>query len=128
MKSRINVRVIVLLAGATLLSTGAMASPPSQQALTRSETIKYNPAKATTIEGATELYEKLRAAAAKVCSSKGTGYSAIDMQNDYDACVRKALHQAVGRVRSPLLTALHLQGAPAKSVSANRDASTIAQR
>jgi UrcA family protein len=128
MKSRTNVYVTVLLAGATLLSTGAMASPPSERMLTRTETVKYSPTKATTLDGAAELYEKLRAAAAKVCSSKDTGFSPYDAQDAYEACTNKAIRQAVTKVHSPLLMALHLQDTSMRPASAKADAATVAQR
>jgi UrcA family protein len=128
MKSRLNVYVMALLAGAAVLSTGAIASPLSERALQRSETVKYSPWKATTIEGATELYEKLHAAAAKVCSSDDRRFSVRDMQDSYDACTTKALGKAVARVHSPLLTALHIQGTSVKTTSAKKALPTIAQR
>jgi UrcA family protein len=128
MKSRLNVYVMALLAGAAMLSTGAIASPLSERALQRSETVKYSPSKATTIEGAMELYEKLHSAAVKVCSSDDRRFSVRDMQDSYDACATKALGKAVARVHSPLLTALHIQGTSMKIVSARQGMSTIAQR
>jgi UrcA family protein len=127
MKSRINMCSIALLAGATLLSTGAMASPLSERVLTRTETVKYNPAKATTINGAAELYEKLHAAAAKVCSSDDRRFSALDMQDTYEKCTATALDKAVAKVHSPLVMALHLQGRSMKLAPTRRDAA-IAKR
>lgn len=128
MRSRLNVHVIALLAGATLLSTGAMASPLSSRMLKRSETVKYNPAKATTVAGAVELYDKLHAAAAKVCSSDGTGFGTFDKQDSYETCVADALGKAVARVRSPVLTTLHVQSRQMKPAPAKQETASVAQR
>lgn len=128
MKSRLDLRVFALLAGAALLSTSAMASPLAEAVVTRTQTVQYSATAAATPVGATELYEKLHAAASKVCSDEGTGFASRYMETSYAECMNKALTKAVADVGSPVLTAVHLQNTYMKTASVQKDAMTVAQR
>jgi UrcA family protein len=111
METRNNLRKIALLAGAALLSTSAMAGPLKSGVVTRTETVKYSLPKATTMEGAAALYQKLNEAAARVCS-EGDGKTAwMYTVDSLESCISNALDKAVQHVGMPMVTALHQQNA-----------------
>jgi UrcA family protein len=108
MKSAYRSPRIVLLAGAMLFSGGAWALPPSGEVvMTRSMTVKYDPAKVSTAEGATALYDKLRQAALRVCMDPQAPAHRIDDQWARAECMKEALDSAIGHIGIPTLTALH---------------------
>lgn len=108
MKSAYRSPRIVLLAGAMLFSGGAWSLPPPGEAvMTRSMTVKYDPAKVSTAEGATELYGKLRQAALRVCADPGFPSRRFDDQWARAECMKDALDTAIGHIAIPMLTALH---------------------
>lgn len=106
METRRNLRKLTLLAGAALLSTGALATPVDESTVTATEIVKYNVPESATPNGARVLYKKLQAAAARVCSASmpATKIPAVDR-----ACAAAALGKAVGDVGNPLVIALHQQ-------------------
>jgi UrcA family protein len=109
MKSRYTSPRILLLAGAMLFSSGAWSLPPPDDSVTtRSMTVKYDPAKVATTEGATALYGKLRQAASRVCADPSFPASRrFDDRFAHAACMKEALDGAIGHIASPMLTALH---------------------
>jgi len=115
MQTRDNLRKTTLLAGAALLSTGAMAIPPTEQTITQTEIVRFSAPESATHQGAMTLYGKLQAAAFRVCSElvPATMIPAVDR-----TCAANALNKAVADVGSPLLVAMHQQkhagSAPAK--------------
>lgn len=109
METRNYLRNLALLAGAALLSTGALARPGLEPTVTESEIVKYSAPEAATPQGARMLYGKLRAAATRVCS----GSEAASLIPHVDRiCAAEALSKAIADVGNPLLIALHqeLQG------------------
>jgi UrcA family protein len=110
MKSIFKLRNIALLAGAALLSTGALAVSLTEQTVTRTETIKYSVSDATTVEGATALYQKLQSAATRVCGEAGeAAFGGFRTASSLEACVAGSLGKAVQDVGNPLVLAVHLQ-------------------
>jgi UrcA family protein len=76
---------------------------------TRSVTVSFRDLDLSTPEGAKALYGRIQRAAKQVC-----GYQGADLieQSIWRSCYRNAISDAVGKVNSPLLTAVHT-GRPA---------------
>ncbi|HKD55506.1 MAG TPA: UrcA family protein [Steroidobacteraceae bacterium] len=79
----------------------ASAGPPVDG---RSVTVNYRDLNLSTIQGATALYQRLRGAARSVCDGPVTGLHAY---HEWRSCYEAAIADAVAKVNSPLLTALH---------------------
>jgi UrcA family protein len=75
------------------------ASPDS-----RSVTVSFRDLDISTPAGAKALYGRIQSAAKQVC-----GYQGADLieQSIWRSCYRNAISDAVGKVNSPLLTAVH---------------------
>jgi UrcA family protein len=103
METRNNLRKLALLAGAALLSTGALATPAGPT-ITETEIVKYSVPESATPAGAKALYRKLQAASARVCSASvpATNIPFVDR-----GCAVDALSKAVADVGNPLVAALH---------------------
>jgi UrcA family protein len=131
METRTNMRKIALLAGAALLSTGAIAAPIADAPETRSETVKYSVASTATPEGAAALYQKLRETAARVCGAADAS-SWLYPAGSYETCVTDALDKAVRRVAIPVVTVMHVQSDHAGRATAGKapagKSGTIASR
>jgi UrcA family protein len=87
---------------ACLLGGAEASAGPGTE--TRSVTVNYRDLNLSTIEGATTLYQRLRGAARAVCDGPGTGLHAYQ---EWRSCYQAAIADAVSKVNSPLLTALH---------------------
>jgi UrcA family protein len=70
----------------------------------RSVTVNYRDLNLSTIAGATALYQRLQGAARSVCDGPATGVHAYQ---EWRSCYQAAIADAVAKVNSPLLTALH---------------------
>ena len=88
---------VVCLLGATEASAG----PPTA---TRSVTVNFRDLNLSTIEGAVTLYQRLKGAARSVCDGPGTGAAAY---REWRSCYDAAIADAVAKVNSPLVTAVH---------------------
>ena len=99
---------VVCLLGASEASAG----PP---ATARSVSVNYRDLNLSTIDGAITLYERLKGAARTVCDGPLTGVAAYQ---EWRSCYDAAIADAVAKVNSPLLSAVHR--------GPNKDASTIA--
>lgn len=132
METKLNLRNFALLAGAMLLSTGAMAAPLSDAKVTKTETVKYSVPSSTTVEGAVALYQKLQEAAVRVCAeSEATAYRFTS--DSLDSCVSGALDKAVQDIGIPMVSALHLQSLAGslkvtKAAPASKLARSVASR
>ncbi len=132
METKLNVRNFALLAGAMLLSTGAMAAPLSDAKVTKTETVKYSISSSTTVEGAVALYQKLQEAAVRVCAeSEATAYRFTS--DSYEGCVVSALDKAVQDIGIPMVSAMHLQSLASgqkltKAAPASKLARAVASR
>ena len=76
--------------------------------------VSYRDLDLQTIEGAHTLYGRLQAAARKVCGFQGTS---IIEQSIWKSCYRGAVTDAVAKVNSPLLTAVHTGQPPVTAVA-----------
>ncbi len=68
--------------------------------------------------GATALYRRIQRAAREVCSQHDGGHG-LERYPDWKRCCDGAVSDAVGKVNSPLLTALHSGKATDPRVAAN---------
>ena len=104
METRSNLRNLALLAGAALLSTGALATPVDEPTITETEVVRYSVPETATPQGARAFYRKLQAAAMRVCSATvpATRIPYVDR-----SCAANALGKAVADVGNPLVIALH---------------------
>src|SRR5690242_18162139 len=82
----------------------------------RSQTVSYRDLNLNTIEGATILYQRIRGAASAVCG--GDAGRRLEEWQAYNGCFKHAIAQAVVKVNSPMLTAVHNGGKPSSSVTA----------
>jgi UrcA family protein len=82
----------------------------------RSQTVSYRDLNLNTIEGATILYQRIRGAASTVCG--GDAGRRLEEWQAYNGCFKHAIAQAVVKVNSPMLTAVHNGGKPSSSVTA----------
>jgi UrcA family protein len=75
-----------------------------------SVTVSFRDLDLSSTEGARTLYRRIQAAAKQVC-----GYAGADFieQSIWKSCYHNAVSEAVGKVNSPLLTAVHT-GRPAE--------------
>jgi UrcA family protein len=99
---------VVCLLGSSEASAGPSATG-------RVATVNYRDLNLSTIQGAITLYERLKGAARTVCDGPVTGVAAYQ---EWRSCYDAAIADAVAKVNSPLLTAVHR--------GPNKDATTIA--
>lgn len=107
-------RCLAPLAGAMLLSTSAVALPLNSTTVTSSLKVKYSAAEAATPAGAAALYQKLQAAAEKVCrdvggSMSGVAYLSLAERESLASCISGSLGEAVEAIGIPMVSLLHLQ-------------------
>ena len=96
-----------------LLEASATSAGPPAPA--RSVSVNYRDLNLSTIHGAITLYERLKDAAQTVCDRPLTGVAAYQ---EWRSCYDAAMADAVAKVNSPLLTAVHR--------GPNKDATSIA--
>ena len=82
-----------------LASTAALAQESSTANWSTAYAVGFSDLDVATMKGAKTLYLRIRHAAETVCESAATWG-----KQDGDACVRKAINDAVARVDVPLLT------------------------
>ena len=93
-----TVRPVALILILGLLATRAFSAEPV------SVTVKYSDLDLSTPSGAHTLYTRISGAARTVCGYEGTDF--ID-QAIWKGCYRGAIADAVAKVNSPMLTAVH---------------------
>jgi UrcA family protein len=84
-----------------LLACVLVVSKASAGEQVRSETVKFHDLNISTPVGAEALYNRIHAAAKRVCADP------VGFQPAVIACVRKSEAAAVGKVDQPLLTAYY---------------------
>jgi UrcA family protein len=119
MKNSINLRNVALLAGAALFSIGATAAS-LDSSVTKTETVKYSVAVATTADGAAALYRKLQETAARVCGDADLAAGDSFTADSYGSCVADALGKAVQQVGIPMVSAMHMQSLTSGKLTASR--------
>ncbi len=125
MNTRNYLRNLMLLAGATLLSAGAMAAPMDSSVVTRSETVKYSVPRAHTETGAAILYRKLNDAAENVCRTPDDPMLIFYSTDSYQSCYTNALHKAVRKVNIAGVTALYYENKASDRLAGNLKPGTV---
>jgi UrcA family protein len=102
--------VVALWLACALVASNAVASD------TRSESVKFGDLNLSSQAGVETLYERIHAAAKRVCEQPAGELGATR------SCVKKAEGEAIGKVNLPLLTALYEQktGTHPQSIIASR--------
>lgn len=100
-------RGVALLAGTLLLPLSAAATIPADGLLSSTVTVKYDPSRASTTDGASRLYGSLQSAAARVCRDADTRGLTLDFS--YYQCTSSALDDAVRKLDIPAISELHSQ-------------------
>lgn len=103
-KTRSNSAKFIVVAGFLSLGTTAfvrtaLASEATAPSTTHSQVVGYEDLDAATAKGAKSLYLRIRYAAELLCDSSATWG-----KKEGDACVNKAVNDAVDHVNAPLLT------------------------
>ena len=102
MKTQNGSRLVTLLATTFVALAATAASATENPVIATRITVVYRDLDLTQPTDAVKLYARLRTASTKACG----GYTQRDT-----ICYKSALETAVREVRSPLLTAVHLQAA-----------------
>jgi UrcA family protein len=105
-----------IVLGATLVALSLSASQfaAASDTVTQSVTVSYADLNLSNVAGAKTLYGRIRMAARKVCTVDGE--SPYEFQNvDKRRCIRSAIDQAIIKVGSPVLLAMHQSGNTWKS-------------
>jgi UrcA family protein len=92
----------ILALGSTAISGTALASEPTAASTTNwsvSYPVRYSDLDVSTMEGAKTLYLRVRYAAETLCESAATWG-----KKEGEACVNKAVNDAVARIDAPVLT------------------------
>jgi UrcA family protein len=76
----------------------------------KSVTVSFRDLDISSLSGAKVLYRRIQAAAWKVCEYRGADFTAQSLSR---SCFRAAVTDAVARVNSPQLTAIHTHRPPA---------------
>ncbi len=96
-RSPVRALALALILG-VLGATPALAQDPA------SVKVSYRDLNLSTIAGAQALYGRIKTAARSVCGYEGRN---LFDQSFWNACYRGAITDAVAKVNSPLLTAVH---------------------
>jgi UrcA family protein len=97
---------LVLGAALAALSLSAQQLANAGEAVTQSVTVSYADLDLSNTAGAKTLYGRIRMAARRVCTVDGE--SPYAFQNlDKQRCIRSAIDQAIIKVGSPVLVAMH---------------------
>ena len=118
MKTRTLVGRSVSLVTALALSGGVLAQDRQSMDL-RTMTVHYADLNLSTASGATTLYHRILGAARSVCGEEGYELD-LDARRSWDDCFHAAVNDAVEKVHSPLLTAVHHKSTPSVSAMLSR--------
>ncbi|MBS0365111.1 MAG: UrcA family protein [Proteobacteria bacterium] len=89
---------------AAVAPTTASAATSADEMRQATMSIRYDDLNLMTPSGATTMYHRLRSAARATCGNPGW---TLAEQADWNRCYRNALDEAVRKVDSPILSALH---------------------
>jgi UrcA family protein len=87
-------------------SARGVANDPSMSNAPLTYTVRFADLDISKLEGAKQLYSRLRYAARVVCQPLETAY--LWHSDQYETCMSKAIADAVARVDRPLLSQYHL--------------------
>jgi UrcA family protein len=97
-----------LIAGAivtALISSFSSIASAAESTESLQKTVKYTDASVASAQGAATLYNRIRIASEEVCSPLEHGDLSSKMKAN--ACMHKAIADAVGKVNQPALTAVY---------------------
>jgi UrcA family protein len=118
MNSNLKTRnpVFVAYAAAAALACALLTSNAYADDQARSETVKFADLDLSTQVGVEALYDRIHAAARRVCAQPGSLVAGSTW------CMKKAEGDAVGKVNAPLLIAYYQKktGSPPQTLTANR--------
>jgi UrcA family protein len=100
--AKFTVAASFLAIGGMAIGGTALASEPTAASTTNwsvSYPVRYSDLDVSTVKGAKTLYLRIRYAAETLCESAATWG-----KKEGEACVQKAINDAVARVNAPLLT------------------------
>ena len=118
MKTRTSVARSVAFVAALALPGAVLAQDrPSMNLATM--TVHYADLNISTASGATTLYHRILGAARSVCGEESYELD-LDARRSWDDCFRSAVNDAVEKVHSPLLTAVHHKSTPSVSAMLSR--------
>jgi len=109
-------RTILAYAAAVVLASVLVASNAHADGPVRSETVKFSDLNLGTSAGVEALYQRIHAAARRVCEQPAGQQAAAGK------CMTKAESEAIGKVSVPLLTAFYQTktGTHPATITANR--------
>jgi UrcA family protein len=90
-----------------LASSFAAVGAAAGGIITVSETVKYGDLNVSNPQGAATLYQRIVKAANNVCGSRDVGSRNLESQATLNACVHKAIADAVTKVGQPQLFAIY---------------------
>jgi len=95
-------RTFLAYAAAAVLASVLVASTAHADGQFRSETVRYSDLNLSTSAGVEALYQRIHAAARRVCEQPAREQAAAAGK-----CMTKAESEAIGKVNAPLLTAFY---------------------
>jgi UrcA family protein len=107
-----------LAALAAVAYGSACPAGPLDQYVTHSVKVSFADLNLDSQAGAATLYRRIQNAARQVCSPD-PGDRAIQRYRDWKSCYDTAVGNAVGKVNSPLLSALHSSKSPDQRLASN---------
>jgi UrcA family protein len=105
-----------LLCSSALLSpvapAGSALAQEQQGVSVRTMTVRFGDLNLSTPAGAETLYHRIRGAARAVCGEEESYEIGLDVRHYWHSCYQSAINDAVRKVHSPLLEAVHLRSTP----------------
>jgi UrcA family protein len=112
------------LAALAAIACGSAPASAGDEYVTHSVKVSFADLNLSSEAGAATLYQRIRGAARTVCSPN-PGERPPERYRDWKQCYETAINNAVGKVNSPLLSALHSSKAPATAAAPRVVAATI---
>jgi UrcA family protein len=106
-------RLACSLASLTALALAGSALAQERQDMSvKSMTVHFGDLNMSTTAGATALYQRIRGAARMVCGAEDAYERGLYARLYWHRCYESAVNDAVDKVHSPLLEAVHRQSTP----------------
>jgi UrcA family protein len=96
---------------------GSVLAQERQGVSVRTMTVHYGDLDISNTAGATTLYHRILGAARTVCGEEGYEIG-VDARRFWNTCFHGAVNDAVAKVHSPLLNAVHLKSTPESPATA----------
>lgn len=111
MNTTLNFRRLFAVAALGTFAAGFSVAAPDQSADAPQVIVKYADLAVSTPQGAATLYHRIFGAAISVC--RPLDDSSLDSKKVMDACIHKAVADAVAKVNEPALSAVYRAKNPA---------------